>query len=125
MYCVLEYPKEFVINYYTRLGNNYPVPYVTFYGIRGTFDINSWTARGEGGGEGALIEPVTVKAFPKKDLTLEHMRNWLECIRSRKDPNASIEAGYAHSVASIMCFEALETGKRQKYDIEKMRIYKG
>jgi predicted dehydrogenase len=123
--CIFEYPKEFILNYSTRLGNKYTVADVIFYGIRGTFDTKTWTARGEGGGKDALAEPVTVKSAPQKDLVGDHMRNWLECIRSRKTPNASIEAGYAHSVASIMCFKALETGRRQKYDIERMKIYEG
>jgi len=35
-----------------------------------------------------------------------HMKNWLECLRSRKVPNAPIEAGYAHSVAAILADEA-------------------
>ncbi len=30
------------------------------------------------------------------------MRNWMECVRSRKQPNASIEAGYSHSIALCM-----------------------
>jgi predicted dehydrogenase len=30
--CVLEYPKGFILNYSTRLGNNKPVPEVIFYG---------------------------------------------------------------------------------------------
>ena len=33
-------------------------------------------------------------------MTTAHMRNWMECIRSRKEPKAPIEAGYNHSVAS-------------------------
>lgn len=123
--CILEYPKGFILNYSTRLGNKYPNAWVIFYGTRGTFDISTWTARGEGGGEDALAEQVTIKPFPQKDLTAEHVRNWLECIRSRKTPNAPIEAGYAHSVAAIMCFKALETGRRQKYDIKNMKIYEG
>ena len=32
-------------------------------------------------------------------LTSAHMRNWMECIRSRKQPNAPVEAGYNHSIA--------------------------
>ncbi len=123
--CILEYPKGFIINYSTRLGNSYAVAAVIFYGTKGTFDIETWTARGQGGGKDALADPVTVKPVPQKDLSQDHMRNWLECIRSRQTPNAPIEAGYAHSVAAIMCFKALETGRRQKYDIENMEIYEG
>jgi len=123
--CVLAYPKEFILNYSTRLGNSQTFGEVIFYGTRGTFDIKTWTARADGGGADALKEPVVIAPVPQGDLTESHMRNWLDCIKSRKETNAPIEAGYAHSVASIMCFQALETGRRQKYDMEAMTIQEG
>lgn len=43
------------------------------------------------------------------DATNQHMLNWMECVRSRKTPNASVEAGYYHSVANIMVTAALRT----------------
>jgi predicted dehydrogenase len=45
-------------------------------------------------------------------LTSAHMRNWMECVRSRKTPNASVEAGYNHSVAIAMTAAAMHTGQR-------------
>jgi predicted dehydrogenase len=144
--CVLEYPKGFLINYSTRLGNKHPVPEVVFYGTKGTFDTESWTARGAGGGEGALTASVTVPkpsaptvmpvaasgggdtALAQPDPRVEgegHVRNWLECVRSRSRPNAPIEVGYAHSVAGILCFKAWETGRRHVYDPVKKVILPG
>jgi predicted dehydrogenase len=147
--CILEYPKGFIVNYSTRLGNKYPLPEVAFYGTRGTFDTESWTARGDGGGDDALKEPVVV---PDPDVVgtpstgngsgqeqgaaglaqndprfsgSDHVRNWLECVRSRATPNAPIEVGYSHSVASIMCFKAWETGRRQVYDAKTKTISAG
>ncbi len=49
-------------------------------------------------------------------LTSAHMRNWMECVRSRKEPNANVRAGYCHSVATIMTTMALHTGKRVTFD---------
>ncbi|MBN1506611.1 MAG: Gfo/Idh/MocA family oxidoreductase [Sedimentisphaerales bacterium] len=123
--CILTYPKEFMLNYSTRLGNSRTFGEVIFYGTRGTFDIKTWTARGDGGGADALKEPVTVAPISQGDLTEDHMRNWLDCIKSRTQTNAPIEAGYAHSVASILCFQALETGRRQTYDRVAMTIREG
>src|SRR5215204_1519997 len=31
-------------------------------------------------------------------LTNAHVRNWMECVRNRKEPNAPVEAGYNHSI---------------------------
>lgn len=44
-----------------------------------------------------------------------HIRNWLECVRSRKQPNAPIELGYNHSVACVVGYGALITGRKMKY----------
>jgi hypothetical protein len=48
--------------------------------------------------------------------TLAHMRNWMECVRARKAPAASIRAAYDHSVALCMTIAAMHTGKRVGFD---------
>ena len=55
-------------------------------------------------------------------MTSLHMRNWMECIRSRKQPNAPARAGFNHSVANIMATQALHTGKRVTWDTKKTDI---
>ena len=45
-----------------------------------------------------------------------HMRNWLECLRSRKDPNATVDDGFAHSVVAIMAARAQREGKKLFWD---------
>ena len=49
-------------------------------------------------------------------LTSTHVRNWMECIRSRKQPNAPVEAGYQHSIATIMTNAACKTGAKVTFD---------
>jgi predicted dehydrogenase len=124
--CVLEYPEGFLLNYSTRLGNRFPnhdrdlpIP-TTFYGTKGTFDTASWTARPQGGGVGAISEEIHVEDVEEAG---DHVLNWVSCLRSRQQPNAPIATGYAHSVASIMCFQAWESGRRQQYDRENGRIF--
>ena len=48
-------------------------------------------------------------------LTSAHMRNWMECVRARKNPNAPIEAGYSHAIALIMANAAARTGMRATF----------
>jgi predicted dehydrogenase len=59
------------------------------------------------------------------DATLAHMRNWMECIRTRKKPNADVRAGYNHSVALCMTIAALQTGKRVTFDDGRQDIVVG
>jgi hypothetical protein len=49
-------------------------------------------------------------------MTSANMLNWMECVRSRKTPNAPIEAGYSHSVALCMNIAAIQTGSRVTFD---------
>jgi predicted dehydrogenase len=58
-------------------------------------------------------------------MTTAHMRNWMECIRNRKKPNADVMAGYNHSIANIMCTAALRTGEKASFDEAKQEVLAG
>jgi predicted dehydrogenase len=45
-----------------------------------------------------------------------HMRNWFDCMRSRKQPNATVEDGFAHSVGVIMAARSQREGKKLYWD---------
>jgi predicted dehydrogenase len=48
--------------------------------------------------------------------TREHIRNFLDCIVTRKDPTATVEAGLGTSISLAMAMESLRTGRRIKWD---------
>jgi predicted dehydrogenase len=54
-----------------------------------------------------------------------NMKNWMECVRSRKTPNASVEAGYSHSVALCMTIAAMHTGQRVTFDDARQDVLVG
>jgi len=58
-------------------------------------------------------------------MTVANVRNWLECVRSRKTTNANIEAGYSHSVALCMTIAAIQTGQRITFDDTKQQVVVG
>ncbi|MDX9725554.1 MAG: Gfo/Idh/MocA family oxidoreductase [Bacteroidales bacterium] len=58
-------------------------------------------------------------------MTTAHMRNWMECVRSRKKPNADIVAGYNHSIANIMCTACLRTGEKATFDEATQEVMAG
>src|ERR1035441_9709518 len=57
--------------------------------------------------------------------TSANMRNWMECVRSRKTPNASIEAGYSHSIALCMNVAAIQTGEKVTFDDKTQQVMVG
>lgn len=58
-------------------------------------------------------------------LTSAHVRNWMECVRSRKQPNAPVEAGYSHSIANIMTTASAHTGTRVTFDEKSQEVLAG
>lgn len=132
---VLEYPKGFLVSYSTSFGNDAP-SFTRFMGKKSTL-IN---IGGEGSPRYQLVEekgnhednadidqaraanyvllPGETKLPPMgiDDLSLGHMTNWLECMRSRKQPNCTVQDGFAHSVACMMSAQAYSSGKKQYWD---------
>ena len=58
-------------------------------------------------------------------LTTAHIKNWMDCIRSRKTPNAPVEAGYNHSIATIMANAACRTGEKVTFDAKTQEVMAG
>jgi predicted dehydrogenase len=56
------------------------------------------------------------------NLTSNHMRNFMECIRSRQQPNAPVEAGYHHSIATIMTNAAVRTGYKATFNEKTQQV---
>jgi len=72
------------------------------------------------------VEPVIASANTGGDkLTSNHVRNWMECIRSRKTPNAPVEAGYSHAIATSMANAAVRTGLKATFDEKTQEIMVG
>ena len=70
--------------------------------------------------------PVIASANTGGDmLTSNHIRNWMECIRSRKQPHAPVEAGYSHSIATIMTNAAVHTGLKVTFDEKTQEVMAG
>ena len=90
-----------------------------YHGPNGTIDLcrGRWSNEGvEGRGrvEGKLTDNYQAAATAANtggdSLTSAHMHNWMTCVRERKNPNASVDAGYGHAIALIMANAASRTG---------------
>jgi predicted dehydrogenase len=123
---ILEYPEEgFLARFNTTFGTGSNT-FMKFIGTRGVMDATNWgrpwVLSGEGSGEPDRIAAgATIPEAP----STPHMKNWFECMRSRKPPAATIDDGYGHAVACIMGDEAFIRGKRMVYDAAKRAIREG
>jgi predicted dehydrogenase len=136
---LLEYPKGFLVSYATSFGNDCD----SFSRIMGK-DATLVNIGGEGSPRWKWIEekgtrennPFIQRA--EKNITLpgsdaipptfigdrdpSHMTNWIECLRSRQQPNATVHHGFAHSVAVIMAARAYREGRKLYWDPKKEAI---
>ncbi|MEA3365801.1 MAG: Gfo/Idh/MocA family oxidoreductase, partial [Candidatus Hydrogenedentes bacterium] len=122
VHALWEYPEGFMVSYSTNFGNGSGRSF-KFFGDAAVLDCLNWdkpmlTSEGINASKGESFEPEPVEHVDGPD----HYQNWLQCVRNRKTPNASIDAGYQHAVAVIMAMKAFDTGKRQIYDAEKREI---
>jgi predicted dehydrogenase len=130
---LLEYPKGFLVSYATSFGNDSD-SFTRIMGKKATL-IN---IGGEGSQRWKLVEekgthedspfierpekwvtpPGSTKPGPPfiGDEDLSHMINWFECLRSRKEPNATVRHGFSHSVAVIMAARAYREGRKLYWD---------
>jgi predicted dehydrogenase len=119
---VYEYPQDFLLQYTTRFGNSRnagaPNPGIIVHGTRGTFYVDQLHATGEGGGADRILEDIQLTPPPPES----HVRNFLDCVRSRKDPNGPIERGIEHSIPAIMARTSQRTGRKTVYDPDSRRI---
>jgi len=54
--------------------------------------------------------------------TRAHIRNFMDCVQSRKDPNATVEMGQQASVVLAMAIESLRGGRRVKWNGTAKRV---
>jgi predicted dehydrogenase len=137
--------KGFQVQYSSRFTNSAGGVKELYYSNGGMIDMDKQRVTPEGGLRAkdaasmglkenllpsfSLVEnaqSVSTAADMKGDpQTSANMRNWMECVRSRKTPNASIEAGYSHSVALCMNVAAIQTGEKVTFDDKTQQVMAG
>jgi len=53
------------------------------------------------------------------------MTNWLDCLRNRQQPDATVRDGFAHWVAVIMAARAYREGRKLYWDASAETISPG
>jgi len=71
--------------------------------------------------QGARMEATTIKGTDG-DMTAQHARNFLDCIKSRAMPNADIEQGHRSTTLALLSKISLAVGQRIEWDPDAEQI---
>lgn len=110
---LLEYPGEYTATFEATLVPGIKGEAVEMCGTEGRLLIDRQHYEFHPLGRDA--QPVIVKAEPY-DLTLDHVRNFLECVRTRKRPNGDVLIGHRSAQASHLGNIAYVEKRRIDFD---------
>ena len=54
--------------------------------------------------------------------TRDHIRNFLECVKTRQEPNAPVEGGLATAIVLCMTLDSLRAGRRLRWNAQTRRV---
>lgn len=130
---VAEFPKRGLFDVHTGYiaEANYPggvkmishdgSPGVKFIGEKGWI----WVDRGKIiAAPGSLLETPLGPDAIRLPVSEEHMANFLDCVRSRKDPIAPVEAGHRSNSVCVLHHIAMKLGRRLYWDPKKEKFLK-
>ncbi len=116
---LLEYPAGFTATFEATLVPGITGAAVEFCGTEGKLWIDR--SRYEFKPKGRDSQPVVVKAGGY-DFTLDHIKNFLECVRSRKLPNGDVYIGHRSAQASHLGNIAYLQKRRINFDPQREEI---
>jgi predicted dehydrogenase len=114
----LEFPKNFMAAYLGTYVSKVDDGGLEFRGERGTLKIDrarlAFYRDDAAYAAGTLTPEPDIYVRSSGDGTQTHLQNWLECIRTRKTPNAPIRVGHHAARTSHITNAALRSGSRQE-----------
>ena len=137
--------KGFQVTYSSRMTNSAGETKEYYYSNGGMLNLDTGKVTPEGGLTAPMAKAMGREAFLLPELSLTaaagraetaantgadpdttaNVRNWMECVRSRRTPNADIEAGYNHSLALVMTIAAMQTGRKVTFDERRQQVAAG
>ncbi len=122
---VYEFPGDFVVTYTGAMHSGIDDGGIEFRGSAATMKIDrSHLAVYPEGAKfvpGQLAPEPEIFVRSEGDGTVDHVRNFLECMRSRKTPNAPIQAGFEAARTSWIGNMALRRGMKVAWDASRNR----
>ena len=125
---LIEFPEDylatFTLGYKSMTYNQANDQIKQFHGTKARFDV---------GREFYYLYPQSLDVDMKPSISRKepgsfsraapsHVHNFLDCIRSRQDPNAPVEAGQATSIVLCMAMQSLREGRRLKWNAKDRKV---
>jgi predicted dehydrogenase len=112
-----------VVTWAVRELNGTRGPYLDFHGTKGTLSIdrNGWKIVGEfwqKNKQPAMPDAESTLKSSSSRLTAAHVRNFLDCVKSRQKPNADIEIGHRTATMCHLGNIATRLGRTLDWDSE-------
>jgi len=125
----IEYPENylatFTIGYKAMRYNQFNDQLKQFHGNKARFDVGrEWYALYPEQPAALEMRASVEKKKPGSfnSAAPSHIRNFLECIRRRKEPNAPVEAGQAANIALCMTMDSLRQGRRLRWNPQTRQV---
>ncbi|HSB62112.1 MAG TPA: Gfo/Idh/MocA family oxidoreductase, partial [Vicinamibacteria bacterium] len=126
---ILEYPRDFLVTHTGAYGSSIDDGGLEFRGNEATLKIDRqrllvFSEERDRSGRRDSREPeITVRS--PADGTVAHLRNWLDCIRSRKTPSAPMRVGHQAVRAAQIANAAMALGGRARFDEKTGKVDRG
>ncbi len=125
MQVVMHQPEKMLFTWSSMFGNNYySEGYDYAFGTKGTlihdqsdnvaFLPQQRRARAEGAGTPPAEPPIGKGSY--KEFTQEHMQNFFDCVRSRKEPDTPFEIGFRTAIACQMSIASYRQQRTVRWD---------
>lgn len=124
----IEFPEDylatFTLGYKAMVYNPCNDQYKNFHGDKARLDV---------GREYYALYPQSSSVDMKPSVDVKkpgsfgqaapsHIRNFMDCVRSRKEPNAPVEAGQGTSIVLCMAMQSLREGRRLRWNSQTRKV---
>jgi predicted dehydrogenase len=124
----VEFPENylatFTIGYKAMRYSRYLDQWKEFHGERARFDVGREWYKLYPQTNGMELTATAGKSDPGafERGTRQHVANFLDCVRTRKEPNAPVEVGQATTIVLDMAVRSLRTGRRLVWNAAARKV---
>jgi len=121
-----EYPGKTLVTFTGALNSSIDDGGIEFRGTKATLKIDrahlAVYPEGERSEDATLSPPPEIHVRSEHDGTIDHVANFLECVSSRKAPNANIEVGFEAARTSWLGNIALKRGMKTAWNQAEQKV---